>query len=67
MSAQYIAVIGKDNQNIKLYNRISSSVSTMQLPGLKVINNILFLADGCLPVTGHDNVKDMINKYSIVT
>ena len=52
VSAQYIAVIGKDNQNIKLYNRISSSVSTKQLSGLKVINNILFIADGCLLLTG---------------
>ena len=67
VSAQYIAVIGKDNQNVKLHNRISSSVSTMQLPGLKVINNILFLPDGCLLLTGWDGVMFIINEYSIVS
>ena len=67
MSAQYIAVIDKDNYNIKLYNRRSASVSTKQLSGLKQVNNILFLPDGCLLVTGHDNVKCMLNKYSIVS
>ena len=67
VSAQYIAVIDKDNYNIKLYNRISSSVSTKQLLGLKVVFNLLFLPDGCLLMTGHDNVKCMINKYSIVS
>ena len=67
VSAQYIAVIDKDNENIKLYNRMVASVSNKQLPCLKVIQNILFLPDGCLLVTGHDNVKCMINKYSIVS
>ena len=67
VSAQYIAVIDKDNYNMKLYNRKSASVSTKQLSGLKQVNNILFLPDGCLMVTGHDNVKCMINKYNIVS
>ena len=67
VSAQYIAVIDWDNENIKLYNRKSTSVSTKQLSGLKAIQNILFLPDGCLLVTGHDNVKNMINKYSRVS
>ena len=67
VSAQYIAVIDKDNENIKLYNRMVASVSNKQLPCLKVIQNILFLPDGCLLVTGHDNVKCMINKYSRVS
>ena len=67
VSAQYIAVIDKDNNNIKLYNRSLASVSTMQLSGLKRIGNLLFLPGGCLLVTGHDNVKDMIKKYSMVS
>ena len=70
VSAQYIAVIDKDNYNIKLYNRRLTSVSTKQLSGLNVIGNLLFLPDGCLLVTGHDNSGDgsgMIDKYSIVS
>ena len=67
VSAKYIAVIDRDNNNIKLYNRKSTSVSTKQLSVLKVILNLLFLPDGCLLMTGHDNVKCMLNKYSIVS
>ena len=67
VSAQYIAVIDKDNYNIKKYNKMSASVSTKQLSGLKVILNLLFLPDGCPLVTGRDNVKGMINKYSRVS
>ena len=71
-SAQYVALIGKDNNNIKLCNRRSVSdhtkqASDLKVEGLKMIGNLLFLPDGCLLVTGHDNVKDMINKYSIVS
>ena len=67
VSAQYIAVTDKDNNSIKLYNRVTGAVSTKQLSGLKVICNVLFLSDGCVLVTGHDNVKCMINKYSRVS
>ena len=67
VSAQYIAATVMDNNSIKLYHRLSASVTTRQLSGLKVIYNILFLLDGCLLVTGHDYVKHTINKYSIVS
>ena len=67
VSAQYIAAIDRANNNIKLYNRRSASVSTKQLSGLKQMNNILFLPDGCLLLTGWDNVKHMTNKYSIAS
>ena len=67
VSAQYIAVIDRDNESIKLYNRRSDSVSTKQLSGLEQIDHILFLPDGCLLVTGWDYLKNTLNKYSIVS
>jgi hypothetical protein len=65
VSAQYIAVLDQDNENIKLYNRRSAAVSTKHLPGLKELHKLLFLPEETLVVIGHDKVKYMINKYRV--
>ena len=64
VSAQYIAVTDKDNNRLNLYNRRSEVVTNKKLSGLKMIYNLLFMPDGCFLVTGWDNGKYTINKYS---
>lgn len=65
VSANYIVALENDHNRIILYNRKSRSRVTTQVPGLKVLFNLMFQRDGTLLVTGHDNVEHKANMYRV--
>lgn len=65
VSDKYLACIDRDNINIKLCERRSGDVKTIQLPEFTMIYNLLLVSDEYLLVTGYDPEKGMTKKYRL--
>lgn len=61
ITSGYIAVLDRDNDSVKLYNRLNKCVSELDLPSIAEINNLSFTSDGSLLITG----GHMLAKYSL--
>lgn len=67
VSDHHVVCIAEGSKDIKLYNRVSGIVSTVQLLGLSDIDHLQFLPDKSLLVVGEGEGegKNMLNKYKL--